>query len=274
MPEMPEVETIRRSLQHRLEGRQFTAVDIRLPRLIKRPVAADFPGYVLHRQIITLARRGKYLLLYLEGDMVLVIHLRMTGKLMYATACDEPDHYTHIIFHLDNGDRLFYADTRTLGTIYALEESELWRIAGLTRMGPEPLSDEFTFDYFSQTLRSRKGRIKALLLNQDVIGGLGNIYVDESLAIACIDPDRGASTLTPDELERLYNAINKVIGDAIHHGGTTFRDYRDGEGQSGSHQHHLHVYGRAGQPCHGCGSPIARKESAGRGTHYCPHCQK
>lgn len=274
MPEMPEVETIRRSLQHKLEGRQFTAVDIRLPRLIKSPGAGDFPGYILQRQILTLVRRGKYLLFYLAGGMVLVIHLRMTGKLYYAAAGDEPDPYTHVIFYLDNGDRLFYADTRTLGTMYAFDETELWRIAGLTRMGPEPLSDEFTFGYFSQTLSNRKGKVKALLLNQDVIGGLGNIYADESLAMAGVDPDRRASTLTPDELERLYNAINKVIGDAIHHGGTTFRDYRDGAGQSGSHQHHLLVYGRSGQPCLCCGTPIARKESAGRGTHYCPQCQK
>ena len=274
MPELPEVETICRSLAHKLEQRRIVQLDVRLPRLIKWPSAGDFPGYILRRKITSLKRRGKYLLLYLEGNMVLVIHLRMTGRLHYGSAESLPDRSTHVIFQFDNGDKLFYSDTRTLGTLYAMEESELWRIAGLSCMGPEPLSSQFTLDYFSGRVKKRRSSIKALLLNQKIIGGLGNIYADEALAIASIDPDRSACTLDLDETERLYQAVNKVITDGISHGGTTFRDYRDGEGRSGSHQHHLRVYGRNGEPCFICGTPIVRKETAGRGTHFCPQCQK
>lgn len=274
MPELPEVETVRRSLEHKVEGRRIVRVEMLLPRLIKWPSAGDFSAYILRRTIKHLDRRGKYLLFRLEGEMTLVVHLRMTGRLYYVQSGEQPDRFTHIIFHLDNGDKLFYADTRTLGTLYAMEESELWRIAGLANMGPEPLSKEFTLEYFTEAIRKRKGRIKALLLNQQIIGGLGNIYVDESLAIAGIDPDRTACTLSSEETERLYAAINQTIADGIAHGGTTFRDYRDGEGRSGSHQHHLLVYGRKGQPCRNCATLIERKESAGRGTHYCPCCQQ
>ena len=274
MPELPEVETIRRSLVDKIEGRRIVRVELLLPRLVKWPAASDFSGFISRRTIERLERRGKYLLFCLTGDMTLVIHLRMTGRLHYAGEFDHADRFTHVIFHLDNGDKLFYADTRTLGTIYAMEQSELWRIAGLASMGPEPLSEEFTLTYLTETMAKRKGRIKALLLNQKLIGGLGNIYVDEALAIAGIDPDRSACMVTAEELSRLYEAINQVIADGIEHGGTTFRDYRDGTGRSGNHQHHLMVYGRKGQPCHHCGAPIERKESAGRGTHYCPICQR
>ena len=274
MPELPEVETICRSLAHKLEQRRIVQLDVRLPRLIKWPSAGDFPGFILRRKITNLQRRGKYLLLYLEGNMVLVIHLRMTGRLYYGSAESLPDRFTHVIFQFDNGDKLFYSDTRTLGTLYAMEVNELWRIAGLSCMGPEPLSSEFTLDYFSGIVKKRRSSIKALLLNQKIIGGLGNIYADEALAIASIDPDRSACTLDQDETEWLYQAVNKVITDGISHGGTTFRDYRDGEGRSGSHQHHLRVYGRNGEPCLTCGTPIVRKETAGRGTHFCPQCQK
>ena len=273
MPEMPEVETIRRSLADKVEGRYIIKVDIRLTRLIKWPEVVDFAGYILHRTITRLERKGKYLVFHLKGGMALVIHLRMTGRLFLAVPDMSPDRFTHVVFHLDNGNQLLYADTRTLGTIYAMEESELGRIAGLTSLGPEPLSKEFTLEYFRRLTQYRKGRIKALLLNQKLVGGLGNIYVDEALAIAGIDPDRTACSLTADETEALYNAINQVIAEGIRHGGTTFRDYRDGTGRKGSYQHELFVYGRRGQPCRRCGTSIERKETAGRGTHFCPACQ-
>lgn len=274
MPEMPEVETIRRTLTDKIEGRKITRVDIKLSRLIKWPTAPEFQAVLTDRTVEKLVRRGKYLLFYLDNSLVLVIHLRMTGRLYYATKGREYDKFTHILFFLDNGDALLYADTRTLGTLYLMPQAELWRIAGLASMGPEPLSEEFTLEYFAGMLKKRQAKIKPVLLNQKLVGGLGNIYVDEALAIAGIDPDRIASSINETEAKYLYQAINQVIADGISHGGTTFRDYRDGAGQSGSHQHHLHVYGRANQPCHRCGAIIARKEVGGRGTHYCPNCQK
>jgi len=221
-----------------------------------------------------LDRRGKYLLFHMDDDIIMVVHLRMTGRLYYTLAGGEQDKYTRIVFRLDNGDTLTYADTRTLGTLYAMRSDELWRISGLATMGPEPLSDEFTLSYLQDKLRKSKSKIKAFLLNQQYIGGLGNIYVDEALAIAGIHPERTADSLTNAEIHKLYDAVNKVIADGIEHGGTTFRDYRDGTGKSGSHQYHLQVYGRKEQPCYRCGAPIAKKEVAGRGTHYCPICQR
>ena len=141
-------------------------------------------------------------------------------------------------------------------------------------MGPEPLSLEFSLQYFTGMLQKRHGNIKAVLLNQKYIGGLGNIYVDESLSIANVHPERIASSLTEVEIKDLFAAINKVIADGIAHGGTTFRDYRDGSGKRGDHQHHLAVYGRKAAPCLTCGTPIVWKTVAGRGTHFCPDCQK
>ncbi|HWR43749.1 DNA-formamidopyrimidine glycosylase [Sporomusa sp.] len=274
MPEMPEVETIRRTLTGKVEGRKIIRIEIGLSRLIKWPTAPEFQAIITDRTIVTLGRRGKYLLFYLDNNFVLVVHLRMTGRLYYVNPGTVYDRFTHIIFDFDNGDSLLYADTRTLGTLYLLPQEELWRIAGLSSMGPEPLSDEFTLDYFIDMLSKRQAKIKSVLLNQKLIGGLGNIYVDEALAIAGIDPERVASSIDETEAKYLYQAVNQVIADGIAHGGTTFRDYRDGAGQSGNHQFHLNVYGRTNEPCHRCGTAIARKEVAGRGTHYCPNCQK
>ncbi len=274
MPEMPEVETIRRTLTGKVEGRKITCIEIGLPRLVKWPTAPEFQAIITDRTIVTLQRRGKYLLFYLDNDYVMVIHLRMTGRLYYVSPGTVYDRFTHIKFTFDNGDLLLYADTRTLGTLYLLPQVELWRISGLASMGPEPLSAEFTLDYLIAMLSKRKATIKSVLLNQHLIGGLGNIYVDEALAIAGIDPGRVANSLNGTEAKYLYQAVNQVIADGIAHGGTTFRDYRDGAGQSGSHQYHLNVYGRTNEPCHRCGTAISRKEVAGRGTHYCPNCQK
>ena len=201
-------------------------------------------------------------------------HLRMTGRFRYLEPGEELDRFTHLIFHLDNKDRLIYADTRTLGTLYLVPEAEIWRLSGLAELGPEPLSPAFTFEYFQNVLQKRKGKIKSLLLNQQLIGGLGNIYADECLAVAGIAPERPAFSLDQDEIRRLYQAINQVIQEGIEHGGTTLRDYRDSDGKSGSHQRHLVVYGRKNQPCPRCGEMIVRKEIAGRGAHFCPHCQK
>lgn len=274
MPEMPEVETIRRTLADKITGQRISEVELLLPRMIKWPSPPEFQAMLTGRTVARLARRGKYLLFHLDGGVVMVVHLRMTGRIFYAPAGTPDDRFTRIVFRLANGDALVYADSRTLGTLYAMAADQLWRIAGLDTMGPEPLSEDFTLYYFRETLARRQGKIKALLLNQQLIGGLGNIYVDESLAMAGIHPERTAASLTEQEVAKLYDAVNKSIKQGIEHGGTTFRDYRDGAGQSGSNQHHLHVYGRKNQACKVCGTPIAKSEVAGRGTHFCPHCQK
>ena len=273
MPELPEVETIRRTLAGKVEGRRITDIHLDLPRLVKWPQPDEFKAIIRGKTIKKLDRKGKYLLLHLDGGYVLVIHLRMTGRLYYVSADTLLDRFVRVIFVLDNGERLIYADSRTLGTLHLMSGEQLKQINGLISLGPEPLTDEFTEEYLERMLTKRQGKIKAVLLDQKLIGGLGNIYADECLALAGIHPERSASGLNPLEIQRLYEAINRVIEDGILHGGTSFRDYRDGAGQKGSHQGHLYVYGRAGKPCRGCGALIRKIEVGGRGTHYCPHCQ-
>lgn len=273
MPEMPEVETIRRTLQDKVVGKTIKKVEVLLSRLIKWPSAPEFQAIITGKKITQLERRGKYLLFYLEDSLVLVVHLRMTGRLYYAAQASVNIKSLHIKFIFTDEDALLYADTRTLGTLYAMKESELWRISGLAGLGPEPLSAEFTVEYLRKITATRQGKIKALLLNQKFIGGLGNIYVDESLALAGIHPERSAGSLSEQEVAKLHQAINEVIAQGIQDGGTSFRDYVDGEGKSGTHQQRLRVYGRKNQPCFSCGAKIEWKEVGGRGTHYCPHCQ-
>ncbi|CUH95566.1 Formamidopyrimidine-DNA glycosylase [Propionispora sp. 2/2-37] len=274
MPELPEVETIRRTLADKVSQRVIKKVELLLPRLIKWPGPGEFQAMITGKRIRQLTRRGKYLLFHLDENMVMVVHLRMTGRLYFQHKDEARDKYMRILFTLDNGDVLLYADTRTLGTLYLMEENELWRISGLQHLGPEPLTLEFSLVYFSAMLKKRPGKIKAVLLNQALVSGLGNIYVDESLAQAGIHPERRADCLLDKEIERLYYAVNQVIQAGIDNGGTSFRDYRDGAGRRGSHQEHLQVYGRQAQPCRICGTPIVKTVVAGRGTHYCPYCQQ
>jgi len=273
MPEMPEVEIIRRGLAEKLQGKQIVNVEVFLPRLIKWPGADDFKAMVIGRQITGVERRGKYLLLPLDNGNTLVFHLRMTGRLLYVTPEMAQDVYKKIIFHLADGDFLLYADTRTLGTVYALQPGEAWRIAGLNNLGPEPLAPDFTAAYLQSVLGKSRSKIKSFLLNQKHISGLGNIYADEALAEAAIHPQRVAAELDAVEIQRLYVAINKVIKEGISDGGTTFRDYRNSTGGRGHHQEHLRVYGRRGEPCLTCKTPIEKIEVGGRGTHFCPKCQ-
>ena len=175
MPEMPEVETIRRSLINKISGRTIKEVEFLLARLVKWPSPAEFQAVLTNRKVVNLTRRGKYLLFHLDDNQVLVVHLRMTGRLQYVSFGMEKDKFTRIIFKLDNGDLLVYADTRTLGTLYLMPFDELWRISGLANMGPEPLTPEFSLEYFSDMLKKHHGKIKAILLNQKYVGGLGNI---------------------------------------------------------------------------------------------------
>lgn len=274
MPELPEVEIIRRMIAGKVEKRTIRDIEILLPRLIKWPSASEFLAVIRGKTINSLERCGKYLLFFLSEQRVLVIHLRMTGRLYYVSETMRPDSYVRIVFHLDNGDRLFYSDTRTLGTLYLLPESELSRIAGIANMGPEPLTPEFNEAYLQDIFKTRTGKIKSILLDQKLIGGLGNIYADEALALAGIRPERKAESLSSREITALYLAINKVIEAGINDGGTSFRDYLDGEGRKGKHQEHLYVYGRKDEPCRNCGTPIVKINVGGRGTHFCPSCQK
>lgn len=274
MPEMPEVEIIRRYLDTQVAGKTIMNLDIRLPRMIKWPDVEGFRALVTGRTIKSMNRRGKYLLMELDNDSKVVFHLRMTGRLVYEPTGETSDHHARVIFHLQDGASLVYGDTRTLGTIHGLKPQELGMLKGLAEMGPEPLSAEFTAEYLDKTANQRKVAIKSFLLNQKYIGGIGNIYADEALFLARIHPLRPANSLTQAECSRLWESVNKVIADGIADGGTTFRDYQNGEGGKGSHQEHLYVYGRKGEQCHNCGAVIERITVGGRGTHFCPNCQE
>lgn len=271
MPEMPEVEIIRRYLDKNLAGKFITAVDVLLERQLQGITAAEFSHRATGAAIKSVGRVGKYLLMHLTNDYDIVFHLRMTGRLVYAPDGVNDDKYARLIFSLSGGAKLVYGDTRTLGVIYMTRASE--PVKGVAEMGPEPLSAEFTREYLATILNRKKTRIKTLLLNQKYIGGIGNIYADEALFLAQINPFTLAGNIDAASVTRLHAAINQVIAAGIEDGGTTFRDYQNGEGKKGHHQEHLFVYSRTGEKCRECGTPIDKTFLGGRGTHFCPHCQ-
>jgi len=271
MPELPEVETIRISLEPKLTGRTITGVSIELPKMIQNPAPEELESLLRGRTITGVDRRGKYLLIRLEGESTLAIHLRMTGQLTVEDADFPPGKATYFKVHLDNDTELRFNDQRKFGKVFYFDSKEI--PASLSRLGPEPLSDEFTPERLKQIFARHQLAVKKALLNQEMIAGIGNIYADEALFSAGLHPARLVNSLTDAELEALYHAIRQVLTESIRHRGTTKRDYRDGEGQPGSHQDYLRVYGRKGEPCTVCGAPIAKMMFGGRGTHFCPICQ-
>lgn len=276
MPEMPEVEIIRRHLDAKLAGKKISDIEILLPRQLKQPESPEaFAGMCCGSVIEAMERRGKYLLLRLMGGIRILFHLRMTGSLVYVEAGHTYENaHIRAIFYLDDGSRLYFADIRTFGVICGLSPEELSAVKGLAEMGPEPLSQDFTADYLYGLAQKTRMPIKNLLLDQRKIGGIGNIYADEALFLARVHPKRQADSLSLEEAKSLQEAVNQVIAAGIKDGGTTFRDYRNAEGSKGTHQEHLYVYHRQGEPCRECGVLIEYTKVGGRGTHYCPMCQR
>ena len=291
MPELPEVETIRRDLSA-LIGRKITALNIINPKTASHS-AAFFVSSLVGKKLIKIERRGKLLILVFSGDLFLLIHLKMTGQLIYqsknkkivgghslATGSYEksvggklPNRHTRAIFYFSGGGELFFNDLRKFGYLKLVDKKELDKIL-VNNYGPEPLTPEFTTLQLAKVLQNRKINIKAVLLNQKLIAGLGNIYVDEALFAAKIRPTRSAGSIKSPEIEKLFKEINKLIKRAIEYRGTTFSNYVDSKGQKGNFSKFLKVYGRGGKPCLVCKMPISKIKIAGRGTHYCPNCQK
>lgn len=269
MPELPEVETIRRTLASKISGQRIRDVAVRLPKLVS-PEPGAFAALLKGRLIRELRRRGKLLILHLDLDLALLVHFRMTGQLVYLPADKEEPRYTHLVFTLDRG-RLAYADLRQFGWLEIVKEQELANHPVLCRIGPDPFEmDEEAF----LTLLCRPRALKALLLDQALISGLGNIYVDESLFRAGLHPKRSAFTLSSAEGRRLFRVIRKVLEEAIVLRGSSVRNYVDGEGVAGTFQTRHRVYQRRGEPCLVCGTPISYTKVASRGTYFCPRCQK
>ena len=273
MPELPEVETIRGGLAEVLPGKQFFRVDVRYGGTIKAPPVATLMAKLPGKTVVGTGRRGKYLLIYLDDCSVMVIHLRMTGQLVYSQGEPNPDKHTHVIIYFQDGSSLAFTDIRKFGTIWWLPTEELNKIKGLAKLGPEPLSTDFHADYLQEGSKNRKCSIKALLLNQEFLAGLGNIYVDEALHRARILPYRRAGSLSSQEMSILHATICEVLLEAIECRGTTMSDYRDSTGDYGGFQERLRVYQCQGKACGHCGEIIRRSVVAGRGTHYCPSCQ-
>ncbi|MFZ5647932.1 MAG: bifunctional DNA-formamidopyrimidine glycosylase/DNA-(apurinic or apyrimidinic site) lyase [Bacillota bacterium] len=274
MPELPEVETVRRSLESQVSGLTINEVILLMPKIIKSPPPQSFIENITGKRIKKLGRRGKYLLINLSEGLTLVIHLRMTGRLVFCPADTPPGKHTHAVFRLSDGNSLHFSDIRQFGRMALTGTDRLDSLPGLKDLGVEPLSEKFTRDYLKKELKRRRTKIKSLLLDQTFIAGLGNIYADEALHRARINPEKIAANLTARETALLYQAVRDVLAEGIANRGTTLRDYVDGMGQAGSNQNALRVYDREGKPCLLCGQPVSRIRLGGRSSYFCPRCQK
>ena len=275
MPELPEVETTRRRLEPGLIGRRFDHVEIVDPRLTRpeppEVIAAELQGERVHG----LGRRGKYLIVEFESGRHLLIHLRMTGNLQHpASGGVDADPYRRAVVRLDDGSGVAYRDVRRFGTWELLEPGELEDYFAARRLGGEPLERAFTTASLERAFGNRRAPVKAALLDQRAAAGVGNIYADEALWRARIHPLRPAGSLSSEELAALRTALRRVLQTGIARQGATLRDYRAPDGARGSMQDRFRVYGRAGEPCPRCGTPIEKIRAGGRGTWFCPSCQK
>jgi formamidopyrimidine-DNA glycosylase len=271
MPELPEVETIARGLRAPLIGRRFTDVRIEWDNMVAAPAVEEFRARLVGQQIQDIGRRGKYLVFTLSGGDYLIIHLKMSGRLRVEPAETKVHKYDRIVFSLSDGQELRFNNMRKWGRVYLVGDAE----TVLGRLGPEPLDEDFTPRLLTALLARRSGVLKPLLLNQEFVAGLGNIYADEALFWAGLHPRRRANTLTDEDIARLHHAICQVLRRAIEEQGTTFDGvYRQTDGEPGRYQDHLRVFRRNGGPCPRCGETIQRIVVGGRGTHFCPCCQK
>ena len=271
MPELPEVETIRRDLAPLVAGRRIAAVEVdpaTLPLLARAPIEA-LRASLLGRVVVSLGRRGKYLLFALDDGRTLVMHLRMTGRLVWRESGAPPEPYERAKLELDDGHDLRWSDLRKFGTwrVYdGLEELE-------AKLGPEPIDERFGLRQFAAALAGRSAPVKAVLLDQRRMAGLGNIYVDEALYRAGVRPDTPAGSVSAAGVKRLHAATREVLERGIANRGASFRDYVDGQGNPGQEHMHVQVFRRTGKPCYACGTAIERVTVGGRSSHFCPNCQ-
>jgi len=277
MPELPEVESLRRILVRTAVGRTIVSVRIG-DKQLRRRATQDFSGAVAGRRIVKLSRRAKYLIVELDGDHVILVHLGMSGSLTHRhsgfDAIDFDPRHDHLEFLLDDGSRLVYNDPRRFGMVRLIERAALASTAELKRLGPEPLSREFNANYLAEKARGRTSAIKNLLMDQRIVAGIGNIYASEILFRAGVRPTRRAGRVTRSEIEKIAAAVPVILRAAIGSNGTTFRSYRDSRGQPGRFATRLRVYGREGEPCYTCSTPIKNVIVGQRASFYCPKCQR
>ncbi|MCL6517648.1 MAG: DNA-formamidopyrimidine glycosylase [Alicyclobacillus sp.] len=272
MPELPEVENVRRNLEALVTGKTIARVEVRLARIVRTPDdVGEFALRLAGCTVTGVRRRGKYLLFDVPPHC-LVSHLRMEGRYSLAQAEDPQPRHTHVVFHFTDGTQLRYQDVRQFGTMDLVPAGGPYP-PGLQELGPEPFDPALDAVALRARLHHRRAPVKAVLLDQTCLAGLGNIYVDESLFLAGIHPERPAASLTRAQCAALLEAIRTVLARAIEAGGSSVRSYVDGYGRNGGFQMQLNVYAREGQPCRRCATPIEKYRIAGRGTHVCPVCQ-
>jgi formamidopyrimidine-DNA glycosylase len=272
MPELPEVQTVVDSLKPYVLDKEIIEVEVLNEKLIANEDKKTLTEVVAGSKIEEVTRRGKYIVIKLSNGYYLVTHLRMTGRFSYLEDKEELDKYDYIIFSFQEGDELRLGSKRKFTRLYLVTELE--DAGGLGKLGPEPLSSQFTLAKFKELIAPRRGNIKLLLLNQKFLAGVGNIYADEILFRARVHPQRKADTLTEPEIEALYHEIREVLKEGIKFRGTTKWDYEDASGEGGSYQNQLQIYDRAGEECFKCETEVEKIKVGGRATYFCPQCQE
>lgn len=274
MPELPEVETIRKTLKELVLNKKISDIDIYWGKIIKHPDDSEyFKQLVMGQTIRDVKRKGKFLIFELD-TLMLVSHLRMEGKYFVNKTGTERDKHTHVIFNFTDGTSLNYNDVRKFGTMHVYPKEDYLQVKPLNQLGPDPFEVNYNVEYLTEKLLKTTRFVKAALLDQTIIAGLGNIYVDEVLFRAKIHPEKRANTLTKKQIELIYKYSYDVLKEAVEQGGTTIRSYVNGEGEMGLFQQELFVYGQENKVCKSCGDTIEKFKSSGRGTHICPTCQK
>ena len=274
MPELPEVETVAADLRPWLAGKRIVRCHLNQPAIVRHPLPEDFALGVEGRTIEAVDRRGKYILNRLSGGSLLVIHLGMTGSLRYVDPAVPLADHVHAVFDLDDLHQLRYRDPRRFGRLLFGTEAELVDAGKLPRLGPEPIDPEFSAPDLYRRLHGRRAPLKALLLDQSVVAGVGNIYADEACFRARVRPDRPGSSLSRGAVARLHAALREALLTAIANRGSSVNSYMDAWGERGRQQEELLVYGRGGEPCAACGRPLASVRLAGRTTVFCRRCQR
>ncbi len=267
MPELPEVETIRNELYPHIIGQRFTEVTVLDAKMVRQPSVEEFRQKLIGQKINNLERRGKYLIFQLSSGKVLIIHLKMSGALLLNP--EQTDRHARVILQLDNSNQVVFTDRRRLGALWLLENEQ--SVVG--KLGPEPLTPEFTAETLAKRLQKHKAPIKAVLLDQTFIAGIGNMYADEALFAARIHPFRKANSLSLQEVQNLHKAIVNVLQSAIGSGGASVDTYKRPEGEMGTAHSNFCVAHRGGKPCPVCGKPIQRLAIRNRGSYFCPSCQ-
>jgi formamidopyrimidine-DNA glycosylase len=280
MPELPEVETVKRGLEPKLRGRKVVAVKVLRPDSVGHPSPREFATQLKGHAFRSIERRGKYLVFDLDKGAKLGAHLRMSGRLLVLKPGGEAksrvrDEHVRVRIELDDGNVFLFEDMRVFGRLWYVPKGTAVEnvMTALSELGVEPLSEEFDADYLGEVMRTKTQPIKSALLDQTLIAGIGNIYADESLHLAGINPQRPAKSLTKAQLVVLVDRIKEVLSRAIENRGSTLRNYTDSDGVNGNYQTTAYVYGREGKKCHTCKNEIVRIKLAGRSSHFCPKCQ-